>query len=162
LLSVLFCLGFRLVSSFSHSSASVFQFPELCRNCDVIQRGDGFAFRFLPDVRVVRQHFTANVSSNRHDGLFTRVHQLSKLRNRVVSQRALSAPAEERVNFAVFSPYLEISAIPVPTEVVEGVVDMRRQYSKAKSDSFKRFSEAAGQLEGFMRQHVSGESKSAD
>jgi hypothetical protein len=35
---------------------------QLCRNCDAIKRSYGFAFGLLADMRMTRQHLTADVS----------------------------------------------------------------------------------------------------
>jgi len=43
---------------------------QLCRNCDAIKRSYGFAFGLLADMRMTRQHLTADVSGAWHDDLF--------------------------------------------------------------------------------------------
>ena len=46
---------------------------DLCQECDVVQRFEGFSLCFQPNVAVMLQHFSADVPGNRHDRLFTRL-----------------------------------------------------------------------------------------
>ena len=68
-------------------------FLDLCQECDVVQRFEGFSLCFQPDVAAVLQYFSADVSSNRHDRLFTRL-RFCEFGDRVMSEVMRTQPCE--------------------------------------------------------------------
>jgi len=75
----------------------------------------------------------------------------------VVAESATRAAVLEQYNFAGVGPYVETEISTLSSrEEVSGIVEMRQQYSKAKAEAFKEFSEAIEQLETLMRRHIAG------